>query len=101
VLAPGGSAVLTVPQSDEKAETEEDLSLDAAGRSRYYGQHDHVRNYGSDFADRLEAVGFAVTAVSAGDFDAEARERHVLRPPVPLTDAWGWNNRRIYIAARR
>jgi SAM-dependent methyltransferase len=101
VLVPGGLAILTVPQSDDRYETDEDPSVvtDEA-RSRRYGQPDHVRNYGLDFGDRLERSGFRVTSVDASSFDQPFAAEHVLRPPVLLQASWGWNNRRVYFAER-
>lgn len=101
VLRPGGSAILTVPQSDDMHATYEDSSIDTdVARARAYGQPDHVRNYGADFGERVEAAGFGVICVAASDFDAALVAQHVLRPPVPLGDPWGWNDRRVYFAER-
>ncbi len=45
--------------------TQEDLSVtDPMERERRYGQQDHVRSYGKDFMQRLEAAGFLVTVLS-------------------------------------
>jgi SAM-dependent methyltransferase len=102
VLRPGGMAVLTVPQSDATDATFEDAAIDTpAARALAYGQPDHVRNYGADFGDRVGEAGFAVTCVEASAFDPALVARHVLRPPVPLEEPWGWNNRRVYFAERR
>ncbi len=102
VLRPGGMAILTVPQSDTAQATFEDPSIDTPdARARDYGQADHVRNYGADFGDRVGDAGFAVTSVDASAFDPTLVTRHVLRPPVPLQEPWGWNDRRIYFAERR
>jgi SAM-dependent methyltransferase len=66
ILTERGHAVLLVPIT--RARTLEDASItDPAERARVFGQHDHVRAYGPDFADRLRAAGFAVRAVGAGD----------------------------------
>lgn len=102
VLRPGGMAILTVPQSDAAHATFEDSSIDTpAARAREYGQFDHVRNYGADFGDRVSDAGFAVTCIDAFAFDPTLVTRHVLRPPVPLQEPWGWNHRRVYFAERR
>lgn len=102
VLRPGGTAILTVPQSDAASSTFEDASIDTPeARAREYGQPDHVRNYGADFGDRVGDAGFAVTMVGASAFEPAVVARHVLRPPVPLQASWGWNDRRIYLAERR
>jgi SAM-dependent methyltransferase len=61
VLKPDGWAMLQVPLAVSRAETEEDLSIDNdAERLLRYGQRDHVRLYGRDYADRLASVGFEV-----------------------------------------
>jgi SAM-dependent methyltransferase len=102
VLRPGGTAILTVPQSDAAQATFEDPSIDTPGaRALNYGQSDHVRNYGADFGDRVGDAGFAVTPVDASAFDPAVVTRHVLRPPVPLHESWGSNHRRLYFAERR
>lgn len=100
LLKPGGVAILTVPQSDEYA-TREDPSIRTDDeRRRVFGQHDHVRNYGADFADRIAAAGFRLTCVEAGSFDPALVAAHVLAPPIALHVPWGWNRRRIYVAER-
>ena len=67
VLAPGGWAMLLVPVTAE--ETFEDPSVtDPRQRLELFGQEDHVRRYGPDFADRLEASGFDVRVVQPEDF---------------------------------
>lgn len=101
VLRPGGMAILTVPQFDEDRPTLEDPDVRTPEqRLRIYGQADHVRNYGSDLATRLEDSGFRVTVLGSEALPAEDVERHILRPPAPLTHSWGWNRRRIYFAER-
>lgn len=97
VLRPGGTAVLTVPQFDRDEPTLEDPAIATPeDRDRFYGQADHVRNYGRDFGARLEAAGFRVTIVGADAFDAPLVARHVLRPPVPLRASYGWDDRLIH-----
>ena len=59
VLKPGGWASIQVPM--EGSATFEDPSIrDAEGRTRFFGQPDHVRKYGRDFRQRLEKAGFTV-----------------------------------------
>jgi SAM-dependent methyltransferase len=59
VLRPGGLALLQVPL--RLGATDEDPSvLDPGERRRRFGQEDHVRLYGEDFAARAEAAGFRV-----------------------------------------
>ena len=61
VLASGGTAVLMVPLELDRAVTDEDPSItDPNERLRRFGQFDHVRMYGRDYAQRLEEAGFRV-----------------------------------------
>lgn len=63
VLKPGGWAILQVPFFPPLAEdTFEDKSItDPLEREKAYGQDDHVRLYGKDYADRIRKAGFKVT----------------------------------------
>jgi SAM-dependent methyltransferase len=69
VLKPTGFALLQVPIKKEFngkkiSATYEDFSItDPAERERVFGQHDHVRIYGSDFKDRLIKAGFKVEVI--------------------------------------
>jgi predicted SAM-dependent methyltransferase len=66
VLSSNGWAILLVPITAEK--TFEDLSVnDPAERRRLFGQHDHVRRYGPDYANRLSEAGFQVTVTEHGE----------------------------------
>jgi SAM-dependent methyltransferase len=57
----GGWGIMMHPVNLDRAETWEDESIDTAEK-RYaaFGQRDHVREYGADFADRLRKAGFIV-----------------------------------------
>jgi Methyltransferase domain len=49
-------------------------------RLREFGQEDHVRLYGRDFADRLTAAGFEVSMRQyADELDPSERSRYALR----------------------
>jgi SAM-dependent methyltransferase len=59
VLKNNGWAILLVPVTSEH--TFEDPSiLEPEERLRVFGQEDHVRRYGPDYADRLREAGFNV-----------------------------------------
>jgi ubiquinone/menaquinone biosynthesis C-methylase UbiE len=58
VLKPGGWGILQVPIWSEA--TFEDSSIPRQDFLKQYGHTDHVRRYGPDFKDRLEAEGFTV-----------------------------------------
>ncbi len=71
VLKPEGWAVFLVPVFVEK--TYEDPSItDPEERLEHFGQKDHVRVYGPDFADRLEKAGFEVKVIQPSDFLSES-----------------------------
>lgn len=80
VLAPGGWAMLLVPDV-HRPDTDEDLSItDLQERVRRFGQHDHVRNYGWDYVDRLRDAGFTARVEDAGAlFDSQTIERSALK----------------------
>ncbi len=101
VLAPGGTAILTVPQKDGLVTTFEDPSVIApADRERVFGQRDHLRIYGDDFPDQLRAAGFDVCAVTAQDFPPDDVRRGVLFPPVLSDKPLATNHRKIFFARR-
>ena len=62
VLKPGGFAILQIPIFYPLRDTTfEDSSITSSKeRERVFGQSDHVRMYGRDYADRLRSVGFKV-----------------------------------------
>lgn len=62
VLKPGGWAILQVPFFYPlKDETFEDKSITSpTEREKVFGQDDHVRMYGKDYAKRLASAGFKV-----------------------------------------
>jgi SAM-dependent methyltransferase len=59
VLKPGGWAILQVPIIRETTYEDPTITSDVA-RLAAYGQHDHVRAYGRDYANRLAEAGFTV-----------------------------------------
>lgn len=66
VLKPGGMAIMQVPLDPDYDKTDEDTSItDPAERERRFRQYDHVRLYGQDYPQRLEAAGFKVSTFDA------------------------------------
>jgi len=64
VLKPGGQALLQVPVSATLAATYEDANItESKARELAFGQFDHVRIYGQDYAQRLQQQGFQVERV--------------------------------------
>jgi SAM-dependent methyltransferase len=77
VLKPSGWAVLLVPIWAEH--TFEDPSVtDPKERERLFGQDDHVRRYGPDFADRVNEAGFDVRIYDAEEVLGEHRHRYAV-----------------------
>jgi len=62
VMKPGGWAILQVPFFYPLPDTTyEDKNItDPSEREKAFGQDDHVRMYGKDYAARLASVGFRV-----------------------------------------
>ena len=77
VLRPGGWAILLVPIEEGRTETFEDPAITSPeDRFEQYGQEDHARVYGSDYAERLAEEGFRV---SVEDFGAKLPEALIER----------------------
>ncbi len=74
-LKPGGEAWLLVPLWD-KASEDGPLNLSGRERERRFGQWDHVRQYGRDFADRIATAGFDIELIDAARLPAD-QVRHM------------------------
>jgi SAM-dependent methyltransferase len=80
VLRSPGVAFVQTPVNYEQAQTFEDPAAgDPADRLARFSQADHVRVYGVDLQDRLNAAGFSVTVRDAADF-GDVVDRYVLEP---------------------
>jgi len=71
VLKNGGWAVLQVPMADMEKTYEDELITSEAGRLEAFGQGDHVRLYGKDYADRLKSAGFNVKITGLSEVAAK------------------------------
>lgn len=81
VLKPSGKAILQVPLDAQRLKTYEDFNIqDPQERARIFGQYDHVRIYGLDYLDRLQAVGFEAALIPYAE-QLTPEERHVYRIP--------------------
>lgn len=97
ILRPGGMAILSVPQMDPPAKTDQDPGVTTeAERERRFGQKDHVRMYGDDFRERLCSSGFQVVIATENDFPEAYSRGHILAPPVKSAHPLATNCRRIY-----
>ena len=64
ILKRGGWGIMLVPEDRGRATTfEDDTITDAEERTRIFGQYDHRRIYGRDYAQRLEQAGFEVYVI--------------------------------------
>jgi len=62
IMAPGGWGIFQVPINESQYETFEDKSITSPeDREKHYWQKDHLRLFGLDYKDRLEAAGFECT----------------------------------------
>jgi hypothetical protein len=66
ILRPGGKLIAMVPIVEAWDRTYENSAITSeSDRDLHFGQYDHVRFYGRDFTQRLEAAGFEVVAWTA------------------------------------
>ena len=81
VLKSGGVAILQVPINFKRNETFEDQSIiSKKDREKYFGQYDHVREYGLDFKERIEKAGFEVEMVNyTENFSEEIKLKYGLQ----------------------
>ncbi len=67
VLKSNGMALVSFPICTDQKTIEDDGTSSEDERLAKFGQKDHVRLYGTDYKERLEAVGFTVEAKSPKD----------------------------------
>lgn len=84
IMRRGGWGIMLSPVELDRATTFEDDSItDPKERSRIFGQYDHRRIYGRDYADRLREAGFEVEEVDyVKSFSEEEQERFALRQEI-------------------
>ena len=80
ILRPGGWGVLLTPVDYSRGTTfEDDTVTDPDERTRLFGQYDHRRLYGRDYADRLRSAGFEAEEIDyAARLDASERRLYGL-----------------------
>lgn len=61
VLKPDGWGILQSPVYQIEKTLEDHSILDAGDRERVFGQRDHVRKYGTDYAQRLRLSGIQIS----------------------------------------
>jgi len=101
ILAHDGHAILTVPQKDDLALTYEDANI-ATPRDRaiHFGEADHLRIFGDDFADIVESKGFSVTAVDESGFREQQQKKNVLCPPIRSENPLATNYRKVFFCKK-
>ena len=101
VLTPGGWVILTVPQQDNLDQTYEEPKVTSGDeRERLFGQADHVRMYGNDFARRLQDAKFNVIVIAHTDFPDTITHRNVLFPPKLSSHPLATNYRKMFFAQK-
>lgn len=80
VMKPGGWGMILCPVNPSREVTYEDPSItDPGERRRAFGQYDHFREYGTDYAARLAGAGFDVEAIDmASLLTPQERERYCI-----------------------
>ena len=72
MLKPGGLCLITVPMRAAGLLTDDDPAVtDPAERRRRFGQDDHLRIYGADTAQRIEAAAFHVAIFTSEQAPAD------------------------------
>jgi predicted SAM-dependent methyltransferase len=93
ILKKEGVLEIMVPVDSTFEKTYEDASIvDEAGRIKHFGQFDHVRIFGQDFADRLEEAGFIVETINGNDLPEEI---------CPKIGPANYEDNRIYICRKQ
>jgi SAM-dependent methyltransferase len=101
VLSPKGFGIFTVPQKDNLMVTYEDSTVvTPQERTKHFGQYDHLRIFGADFARTVEQKGFSVTAVDESMFPEDIKRKHLLFPPMLSKHPLATNYRRVFFCQK-
>ena len=98
VLKKKGFAILLAPVADMENTYEDFSVVSKAGRFREFGQSDHVRKYGRDYAERLRAAGFCVEVLNASDFVSQ-NDIQAMRLEEDA-DTWGFAKTQVYYCTK-
>ena len=82
ILKQGGWAILMVPINPNVDTFEDPTITDPKERERLFGQYDHVRQFGRDYAEILRKAGFTVDADRLY-FELEENRRERMRLAIP------------------
>ncbi len=81
VLKPSGWGILQSPVYNIPFTIEDKRITDPAERERLFGQRDHVRKFGKDYAERLRKSGLAIEENKfVKELDQETVKRYALAP---------------------
>ena len=83
VLKPTGWGILQSPVYNLEKTLEDNSITDAAERERIFGQRDHVRKYGKDYASRLRNSGIKI---EENNFVKELEPALVSKFALPITE---------------
>lgn len=101
ILSSNGFAIFTVPQKDNLEKTYEDPTIvTPEDRTKHFGQGDHLRIFGQDFADTVNEKGFTVTTVNESMFPDDVNKKHVLSPPQLSSRPLATNFRKIFFCQK-
>jgi SAM-dependent methyltransferase len=78
VLKPGGWAVISVPTRLDQGTYEDPTITSPEDRLRAFGEQAHVRIYGRDLTERLEACGFQVQIDLGRNIEQQTMEKYGL-----------------------
>ena len=85
VLKPGGKAIISVPINFGHYKTLEDPTVtDPKEQERLYGDTGHLRYYGEDYFERVQAAGFKTEFIPVSDFISEDMIRDAVIKPLDV-----------------
>jgi SAM-dependent methyltransferase len=101
VLSSKGWAIFTVPQKDNLLVTYEDSTITTPQKRReHFGEGDHLRMFGDDFAEIVAGKDFSVTTVDELMFSDEIQKKHVLFPPMLSKHPLASNFRKVFFCQK-
>lgn len=101
VLSSKGIGVFTVPQKDNLLKTYEDPNIIThEDRVKHFGQWDHLRIFGDDFAKIVKIKGFDVVVVNESMFSDSMIRKHVLFPPKLSKHPLATNYRKVFFCQK-
>jgi len=84
VMKPNGWGIIQSPVNIHRKKTYEDPSIvSPEERLKHFGQKDHQREYGIDYADRLREAGFQVSEIPLSDFTSSIEIKQFALTPNP------------------